>query len=178
MTKLAPPNVPFVQAHHHGGKQRPTAIVIRSSFTPSVRGAALAIANYWHQPNSPIDSCHYVVDESNVYRCVPDKVSAYSLPASSRGSISINVCSEPLENVHFWDDAEHVATLDLVADLVAELTRVYKIAPKYLNSEEEARWMKTKRRRHGGIIVRVEGAWPYSGFIANVEARVQKLQAS
>ena len=174
MVKDLAPNVPFIEAHRKGGKQRPTAIVLRSSFTTSEKGAAMGIANNWHVKTSPALSTHYVVDEAETYQCVPDKIVSYYGAQDPKGALSITICSEPLEYEAFWDDAIHAKVLDRVADLVAQLALAYRIPVRYLDGGGTYHWNKWKRRARGGIIVRVDGAWPMNAFLADVQHKASK----
>lgn len=170
MVKTILSNYPFVEAHHKGGRQKPTAIFIRLSYTISKKDAALAIANRWHKANSPVESCHYVVDEQSVYQCVPDNVVAFHKKHVNKGSISINVCSYPIEFALLWDELDRMNVIDKTAELVAELSIIHKIPIKYLNDAEIMRWNKRKWRLRGGIILGVEGTWPRLEFREKVYA--------
>lgn len=156
MAKFAPPNVPFVEARSIGGKQMPTTIALRVSFTPSTKGAALAVAHHWHRSSLPIDSCHYVLDREMVYRCVPDRIMAQSLGFLQKGSIWINLCCEPTEDINDWFKAPRSEVLDLAADLTAQLCLAYKIRP-VLRDEIAPRSLFNRK---SGIIVRIPGAFP------------------
>lgn len=167
MTKPSLSNYPYVEAFNQGDKQRPTAMYIRLSNTPYEVGAALAIANTWHKRNSPVDSCHYVTDEVATYQCVPDKVTAFHKAYGSKGQISINVCAYPTEDVSSWDRTN---VINQTAELAAEISIIHKIRVRYLNDAQLMRWNKRKWRHRGGIIVNVEGDWPYSSFLEKVNA--------
>lgn len=169
MSKFKPPIVPYVEARYQGAKQRPRAIVIRSSHTTSSDGAALGLANAWHRNNSAQLACHYVVDEAKIYQCVPDQIEAERAPG--RGVIHICLCSEPLDDVSFWDDKEHVAVLDRAVDLVAQLSLAYKIPARYLEGEEQQKWDHRKLIRPKGIILRVVGEFPAGQFLSNVKTQ-------
>jgi hypothetical protein len=178
MSKFQPPVMPFVEAHNKGRKQRPTAIVLRSSFTTSEKGAALGIANNLHKRNAPNESYHYIVDEATTYRGVWDNVTSYYGAEDPRGALSINMCSQPVMDASFWDDGEHVKVLDRTVDLVAQLVLAYKIPVRYLDVEDQLRWSKFKTRRRGGLIVRVAGEWPYDQFLSNVKTQIAFFKAS
>lgn len=171
MSKFKPPLVPFVQARRTGGKQRPRAIVLRSSHTTTAEGAALGLANAWHYDNSASLPCHYVVDEAVAYQCTPDRVVSASYP--STGAITVCVCAEPTLDVSHWDDIEHVAALDRAVDLVAQLVLAYQIPIRYLNELEQKRWDHLYRRKPKGLIIRVSGEFPAAQFLANVETQVE-----
>lgn len=156
-------NIPFVQAHHIGRKQRPTAIVLRTSFTTGEAGAANGIAQAWHNPNNRVDSCHYVIDEFQVLRCVPDKVEAKSVFTSIyKNSITINVCydppTRPLDKV-----------VSKTAKQVARLCKLYGIRVALLNDDQKLMWLHHPWRRRGGIIMTTVGDFPTDKFFSIVK---------
>lgn len=167
-------DIPFVEAAHHGGRQRPTAIVLRTSFTTGDNGAALGIANAWHNKNNRVDSCHYVVDEAKVFRCVPDRVMAFPLQSTStlyKNTISINICHDP----PVCPDEDVIYG---VGHLVARLCKLHKIKVRILDrivdANEECRWVKHKWRSRGGIILKTVGDFPVDRFLEAIELE-QKL---
>ena len=156
-------NIPFVQAHHVGGKQRPTAIVIRTSWTTGDAGAAHAIAQAWHNPYNKIDSCHYVIDKQQTIRCVPDKVAARSVYTSIyRNAITINVCYDPPE---IPSDMVIVRT----AKQAARLCRLHRIKLRILDKEQELKWLKRPWKTNGGIILATAGSFPVHDFFDRVQ---------
>jgi N-acetylmuramoyl-L-alanine amidase CwlA len=167
MAKRAVPNVPFVQAHHIGSKQKPTAILLQISHTTSDQGAALAIAQRLHKTNAPPNSYHYIVDEARAYRGVPDDRAAY---LATHRTINVLMCSQPHEAEPLWEDATAVPVLHRTAELVVELCLAHNIKPRYLDDEAYDHWYRHKWRRRGGIIVDVMGTWPYQSFIDDVNA--------
>lgn len=172
MAKYALPNVPFVQARHIGKEQKPTAIVISLSSTTSDEGAALGLANNLHSSLAPHNSYHYIVDEAQVYRCVPDNRAAYKAPYRS---LNVLICAEfrsDLAAWHFWEDNPSVRALHRAEELVADLTLAHKILPRYLDEDQELKWMNHRWRRRGGIIRRVVGAWPEASFLCDLQAQI------
>lgn len=176
MTAQVSKRFPFIEARSKGGKQRPSVIVIRSSFTTSEEGAAFGLANWWHQASSPPDPCHYTVDEAVVYQCVPDKVIAGVQNGSTKGVISIGLCSEPLEFVEFWEHEPRMRAVERAADLVARLLMEYKIPAAYLDTAGVRKWRKLKLRYRGGIDVQITGAWPWAVFMSEVNTRMATLK--
>lgn len=169
------PNVPFVEARYKGGKQKPKVILVRSSSTTSEEGAALAIATRWNQISSPEFSCHYILDEARTYRCVPDRNVAFH-DANSKGVVSINVCYEPFEDMTYWVREPYSDVMDSTANLVAKLCLTHRIRPRLLNAELESRWRKWRTRRRGGILIRVDGAWPDKSFVDMVQSHMTRLK--
>jgi N-acetylmuramoyl-L-alanine amidase CwlA len=156
-------NIPFVQAHHIGKKQRPTAIVLRTSFTTSDGGAAHGIAQAWHNSNNRIDSCHYVIDERQIIRCIPDNRASRSIYTSSyRKAITINVCYDPPS-----------VPLDVIvnrtAKQVARLCKLHRIKLRLLTKEQELEWLNRPWKHRGGIILKTAGYFPSEKFFTRVQ---------
>lgn len=155
-------NIPYVEAAHQGKKQRPSAVLVRTSWTTDHHGAANGIAQAWHNPRNRLESCHYVVDEAVVLRCVPDKTQAFPFAGNYMGLISINVCHNPPEMP--TDTTTHLA-----AEQVARLCALYKIPIRILSETDEERWKKHKWRSRGGIILKTVGNFQTDTFFAYVE---------
>jgi len=174
LTRYEPPTMPFVAAKLQGGKQKPTAIILRPSHTRSFDGAALAIAQRWHQAPTFWSAGHYTVDEAKRYRCVHDDVVAGD--DTDRNALRIAMCAEPVGNHQFWDEDFHRHVLRNTAELVAELTLVHKIPVDYLNEEYGgdktfAQWQRRRSRRRGGIYVVETSGFPFKAFIDEVDAK-------
>lgn len=170
MTKYEPPTAPYVEAHHQGGKQKPTAIILRPSFTNSEEGAALAVAQFWHKSSSFWDAGHYTVDQNKRFRCVRDNVIA-GVDESGKGELRVALCADPISGHQFWDVDEHRLVLRNAAQLVAELTLAYKIKTRYLDEAGLARWSKFRSRARGGIYIHEPSGFPFQTFIDEVNAQ-------
>lgn len=163
--------MPFVEAKLKGGKQKPTAIILRPSNTRSFDGAALAIAQRWHQAPTFWSAGHYSVDAHQRYRCVPDNVVAGVGDDVDEGAIRIAMCANPVSTSVFWDEDEHRHVLRKTAELVAELSLVHKINVGYLDESEFTHWKQRRTRRRGGIFVVESSGFPYEAFIEEVAAK-------
>lgn len=163
MTSTLMQTIPFVEARHIGGKQRPKSILIRVSNTTSQTGAAFGIASAWHKVANNVDSCHYVVDEESTFQCVPDRIQAMATHYGSKNTISINVCAQPASRATDWFDLEHNAVFERTAKLVADISDRYKIPVRDTNWITHHPWFF-----RGGIIVCVKGAWPTEQFLDEV----------
>lgn len=170
MTRYEPPVAPYVEAHHQGGKQKPSAIILRPSFTNSEEGAALAVAQYWHRSSSFWDAGHYTVDKNSVIRCVRDNVIA-GVDKSGKGELRVAICADPISGKVFWDEDEHRLVLRKTAKLVAELTLAYKIPVSYMNAEDFEKWRKFRTRARGGIFLHEPSGFPIQSFINEVRAQ-------
>jgi len=177
MAKHPVPNVPFVEAKRKGNKHKPTAIVLRASFTPSTQGAALEIARYWHR-DAQTDACHYVVDSGSTYRCIPDGVSSLMGAALQNGTIWVNLCCEPNEDKELFFKSTGPNLLDRAADLVAELCLSHKIRPVKLSRNEQGKWYMWKRRSRGGVIINIEGAFPSKEFMDTVRWKIRQREVN
>lgn len=171
MKKYFTPDMPYVESRHQGGKQKPTAIILRASYTTSAEGAALGVAQMWHKAASPWKSGHYTVDERKRFRCTPDNVIAGTPECNDKGAIRIAICAEPFSAKVFWNDEVHLPVLFKTAELVAELTMAYKIQPRYLNDLGREVWERRPTRGHGGIIVDTPDGWPHETFLSEVHAQ-------
>lgn len=175
--KYLPLAAPYIEAFHRGDKQRPTAIIIRSSRVPSIKGSAFGRANMWHRKSSPIESFHYIVDEEQTFKCVPcDKV-AFSDGKLDKRAISINLCMQPLDSLALWDDQVHAKLLERVVELAAHLLLAYKIRSRCLDAHDEDKWRSWRSRSRGGVIVDIEGAWPVTTFVNDLSNRVASLKS-
>ena len=167
----ATPSAPYVQALHQGGKQKPTAIVLRPSFTNSKEGAALAVAQFWHRSaNNFWDAGHYTVDADRRFRCVRDNVIA-GVDDTAKGEIRIAMCADPFSKEVFWNEDEHRHVLRNTAELVAELSLAYRLKVEYLDETKMAQWRKKRSRRRGGIYVAEPRGFPFDAFLDEVLAQ-------
>lgn len=173
--KLPIPAIPFVEARCKGGRQKPTAIVLKSSYTTSEKGAALAIALNWNSQHSSYDATHYVVDEATTYRCVWDWVQAIPEMHETKNALTVNVCHDPGDEPDYWYLDTRLRTMHRTADLVAELMHHYRIPTQYLHGRGLDRWLHRRRRSRGGIILKIDGYWPAEEFLNLVRARRRLL---
>lgn len=170
LTKYEPPTAPYVEAYHQGGKQKPTAIILRPSFTNSEEGAALAVAQYWNKSSSFWDAGHYTVDSTKRFRCVRDNVIA-GIDNSGKGELRVALCADPISGKQFWDEDEHRLVLRNAAQLVAELSLAHKIKVRYLDEDRLERWGKFRTRARGGIHIYETSGFPFQAFIDEVNAQ-------
>jgi hypothetical protein len=154
--------IPYVEAAHSGGRQKPTALIIRTSWTTDHAGAANGIAQAWHNPRNKFASSHYVVDESTVLRCVPDKIQSGDTMTRYKGAVSIMVCHDPPKE-------PKPTTVSLAAQLAARLCVLYKIPTRQLDNADQMDWgMHRRKRRFGGIILETVGPFPANDFFVFV----------
>lgn len=170
MAKFDPPNVPLIQAHMVGSKQRPSAICIDLSETTSDTGAAYGVALRLHKTNSPAKSYHFVVDETRAYRGLRENFASYDNPYRS---ISVLICAQPKEHEALWEEPGSRAALNYAASIVADLILAYRIPLRYLEGEDRDRWNKRRWRRRGGIIIKARGAFPRQVFMNDVKTAIE-----
>lgn len=162
-------NIPFIQAYHVGPKQRPTAVVLRTSFTTGDAGAALGIANAWHNPNNREDSCHYVVDRLKTFRCIPDRFACKSTrPPGYKRCIVINVCYNPPEG-------PEDLVLHRAAKQTARLCKLHRIRLRVLDEEQERLWSRHPRKFRGGIVLATAGEFSTDRFFDSVQNEYRKF---
>ena len=161
--------IALVEATHVGPRQRPTAIYLRSSFTTGDKGAANGIAQAWHNPNNRVSSCHYVVDEAQTLRCMPDNKTSYPIDKTPfRNAISINVCHDP-------PDRPSDKVLDDAAILVARLCALHKVKMRILEADSLDKWLKRRWRSNGGIIIQSFWGVPGEEFLDLVRFEYEVL---
>lgn len=163
-------NIPWVEAYYTGEKRRPTAIVIRTSQTSGDPGSAFGIAKAWHHSFNNVDSCHYVIDEMQTIRCIPDNIACMSkyTPSFNHRGIVINVCHippfEPTERIVYRTSKQ-----------VARLCRLHRIKPRLLSEEQKLKWIDKPRKRRGGVILATVGDFPTNNFMASVQEEYKKF---
>lgn len=163
-----PTTIPFVQAQTVGEKNRPTAVVVRLTGTPSREGAALAIADYWHRPGHPDFSAHYLVDAGGVFQVVPDGKVAPFHSDLDKNTVSIMICAEQTMEILDWMDFDRLLAVVNGADLVRDLLRFYRIPPRVMDTSQVQKWLKWRKRSRGGVIFDIQGAWPTAEFMQKV----------
>ena len=129
MTNFQPPSPEFIQARHHGGAQRPKAIVMHATVSSDNPGTARAIAQWWKSPSSPMSSAHYVQDPRKLIQCVGDHTVAYHCGYNT-GSIGWEMCDEQVGPATRWGDLDSRRILKRSAEGVAKLCLAYDIEPK------------------------------------------------
>lgn len=170
MTRYPLPNVPYIQARHQGSSQKPTAIYLSLSDTTSDTGAAYAFAQHRHSKSSPLESFHYMVDETKTYRGVHDHTAAYSTPYKA---IHVLLCAQPHEHAFEWGSRSgELSVLKRAADLLAQLSLAHRIRPRILTEDEYLAWLDHKWRRRGGIYLHVPGEFPTDRFLLDFHGRV------
>lgn len=163
---------PYVEARHTSGRQRkPTAILIKPTWTTSETGAALGVAMAQNPSTAPHETAHFTVDETQIFQCVPIKVIAGHSHCSTKNQIFVRLCFDPSLVQYGWESEVHTKLLDNLAELVALLTIEYKIKNRILSGSEYSRWLDWKTRRRGGIFASMEATWPSDDFIALVEQK-------
>lgn len=176
MGKFSTPEVPFVEAAIKGGRQKPSLIVLHSSFTPTKAGAAWAIALANHRSRA-LESVHYLVDEEQAVRCVKDnEVALFGTDIDTKHTLGVELCDDPSGSESRWDDKEHEAMLNNLADLVAQLCLAYGIKPRFLAASELSRWRKWRKKSRGGIVTYgflSSTYWPESYFMKLVKAHIE-----
>src|SRR4051812_38454057 len=75
-SKIAPPSPRMDPARWKGRPQTPTLIVLHSTVTSTIAGAARAVARFFATEDNAT-SAHYVVDAAEVIQCVGDHTEAY-----------------------------------------------------------------------------------------------------
>lgn len=170
MRKKELQGIALVEATHVGPRQRPTSIYLRSSFTTASKGAANLIAQAWHNPNNKVDSCHYVVDETQTLRTMSDYRESYPIgKIPYKNVISINVCYNP-------PDRPSPLVFEHTVKLVARLCKLHNINVAVLNDKQINKWSAHRWRSRGGIII--NDCWGVSNeaFLSLVKLEYRSMQ--
>ena len=154
-----------MQASFQFGKHTPRRIILRGTFTTSEKGAALGLAQAWHNSPEPWKSGHYTVDDETRFRCIPDRVIAGTKDCADKGAIRVAICAEPVNGHRFWDGTIHGRVLNRTAKLVAELTLAYNIPVRYINEDDRGYFSGR------GIYVDTPSGWPSEMFMTEVNAQ-------
>lgn len=120
---------PWVPARWHGGSQSTiTRVVMHSTVTPCADGWAKRVADMFHT-SSRVASAHYVVDSSEIIKCLHDGTVGYGAPPNT-GSIHVELCDWSRGGQ--WDGTNHQAMLKRAAQLVADKCDAYGIPVRHL----------------------------------------------
>lgn len=181
MTSYKPPAPPYVgpAAHTSSGSNKPIKrVVIHSTVSPCERGGARKIAAYFRSPSAG-GSAHYVVDPGEVVQVVYDGVVAWHAPPNPN-SIGIEMCDMPVaDSAARWNDADHRAMLDRVAQLTAQLCLAYDVPP-YFRGRVALRLGRRGVTTHNEVSKAWgqsthwdPGAWPRRKFMRTVRRYVR-----
>lgn len=81
------PGAVWIAARHHGERRRqdPRIVVLHCTQGDDVQGSARAVGEWWHGPESPKTSAHYVVDSWDTVQCVREHDVAWTAGARANG---------------------------------------------------------------------------------------------
>lgn len=119
----------LVQAKNYTPANR-TAIdlvVIHDMEYPERAGAAAWCADFFAGPNAPKASAHYCVDAEMIVQCVQEKDVAWHAPGGNAKGIGIEHAGYARQTADEWLDAYSVASLQLSAELTAQICNRYGI---------------------------------------------------
>ena len=160
--------LPYVEVTHQGGRQRPSSILIKTSWTTGDKGAANGIAQAWHNPNSRVESCHFVVDDVQTLRCVPLGRASFPRVEAFKGAVSICVCYDP--------PAEPTeATLANAAKLTARVCKRYHFPGRHIEPSECRQWYERGWKRNGGIVFDLPDVFPVKYYLELVQDELALL---
>lgn len=124
-----------VRARKHSGSQtKINRIVIHCTVSPTSRGWARKIANYFQSPSAG-GSAHYVVDAGEIVQCLPDDIVAWHAPPNT-GSIGVELCDWQKGKASRWQDDDHQSMLRLAAPLVRSLAERHDVPLVWLSPAE------------------------------------------
>lgn len=131
--------VPFVQATHYqpadGNTRHIYWIVIHTAECSWDEGAAMAVADYFHDTDT-VASAHYCVDDKQVVKCVRERDIAWGAP----GANSIGLHIEHAGYAHYsaldWEGTYPKSMLSLSAQVSRQLAGVYKVPLQWLTVDD------------------------------------------
>lgn len=129
---IEPPAPPYVgpPKWHGGDGNKPIRrIVLHGTVSPTVKGGARNIADYFKRTATP-SSCHYIVDPGETLQLTYDSWIAYHDGVNVH-EIGIEMCDPVAGPITRWDDAGHRAMLKRCARLTAELCLAYDVPVKW-----------------------------------------------
>lgn len=181
----------FLQARHWSWLNRRDVrlIVMHTAECSESKGAAAAVANYFHGDGAPQASSHLVVDATEIWECVRPEHEAWAAVGgdTNRTGYHVELCGRAAQGVTGWADAYSQAQLTLAAKAVACIAARYGIPCTKLTPAQVAAGAKgfcghvdvTKAYRVIGNHAHTDPgpAFPWAGFL-DVVQRVRPAAAT
>ena len=135
-----PVDVPFVQARYYTKvpAQTPRSIryvVLHDMEAAEKPGTAIAVANWFASPASPVASAHCCVDPTEIIQCVPYSDVAYGAPGVNHNGLHLEHAGWANQSRDAWLSAISMKELDLSAILVAFWCGEYALPIAFVDAE-------------------------------------------
>lgn len=125
----------FIAARWHGGKQQAVnRIVIHGTVSPTVRGGARNVANFFATENNQT-SAHFVVDPGEIIQCVMEDTIAWH-DGTNTNSIGIEMCDLVDGPSQRWADENHVDMMSRTAMLVNDVAARHNVPLVKLTAQD------------------------------------------
>lgn len=113
----------MIRARHYTQSNRSEVrwIVLHSTESARVKGAARSVASWFASPGAPMASSHYVVDPDEVIQCVDERAIAWTEGVANPYSIGIEIVGKASHTREQWLDDYGEPTLRRVAALVRDI---------------------------------------------------------
>lgn len=168
-------------AHRTPGSNKPIKrVVLHSTVSPCRAGQAQRTADYFRSQAAG-GSAHYVVDPAEVVQTAWDSVICWHAPPNA-GSLGVEMCDMPDQNVRRWNGTEHRQMLQRAAALVASLCLAYDV-PMWFVGPVGLRLGRRGVTTHASVSQAFKqsdhwdpGAWPRRKFMRLVRAEGRRLR--
>ena len=127
----------FIQSKNYTkGRNMPiTLVVLHSMECPDKPKMAIAVANWFAGPTSPVASAHYCVDDVDIIQCVKDTDTAWHAPGANSDGIGIEMSGYAAQTQPQWEDAYSLAVIKNAAKLTAELCTTYGLPVQFVDQD-------------------------------------------
>lgn len=167
------------RAKHDSGPRDPSSIRL-VVMHDTEGGTARSVAAYFASSSSRA-STHWVVDEKEAIRCLPDDVVPWGAPGANRDGIHIEQCGYARWSLKQW--YQHQATLKRAAWVAARTCHRYGIPVRWLTDKQLRNGVSEGLTYHGQVsrVFGGSGHWdpgpnfPKTYFLRMVKRRVKWL---
>lgn len=127
-------DIPMIPARHYtpANRTKVDLIVLHTTENKQRPGLAKDVALWFASRLSSRASCHYVVDDAEVFRCVLETDVSWCGPGSNANGIHIEHCGQASQS---WDDDYSRKMLLRSVDLAAQLCLKWSIPPVLLSAD-------------------------------------------
>lgn len=139
-----PVTYPLIPSAHFSkgrGGNKPLWIFIHTMECGESENKAAQVANWFAGKTAPQASAHYCVDDKQIYQCVAESDTAWSVDDfdTNQKSISIELAGAASQALAQWGDPYSKAQMALTQKLVADICKrnkipLRRITPAYINS--------------------------------------------
>lgn len=129
----------FIQSRNYTkGRNVPRLIVLHSTEGHERKGEALSVAKWFGGLSvyaAPKASAHFVVDAGEIVQCVLTTDQAWHASKVNAFSVGIEIVGRAAQTSAEWADEYSLATLELVAALISDLSKTLKIPLDFVGAD-------------------------------------------